>query len=47
MASSYGCIRMRSRDVIALYDTVGTGARVFVTTRPLSEMKQFGEFGSE
>lgn len=26
--ASYGCIRMRSRDVIALYDRVGTGARV-------------------
>jgi lipoprotein-anchoring transpeptidase ErfK/SrfK len=29
-ASSYGCIRMRSRDVIALFDTVGVGARVAV-----------------
>lgn len=28
---SYGCIRMRSRDVIALYNTVGLGARVEVT----------------
>ena len=46
MASSYGCIRMRSRDVIALYDTVGTGARVFVTTRPLSEINNLAE-GSE
>ena len=46
MASSYGCIRMRSRDVIALYDTVGTGARVFVTTRPLSEIDNLAE-GSE
>lgn len=26
--ASYGCIRMRSRDVIALYDRVGSGARV-------------------
>ncbi|MGB8465545.1 MAG: L,D-transpeptidase [Terrimicrobiaceae bacterium] len=32
--SSYGCIRMRSGDVIALYDTVGTGARVLITTQP-------------
>ncbi len=31
--ASFGCIRMRSRDIIELYDTVGTGARVFVTTR--------------
>jgi len=30
---SYGCIRMGSRDVIELNDTVGTGARVFITTR--------------
>ncbi len=26
--ASFGCIRMRSRDVIALYNTVGIGARV-------------------
>lgn len=31
--ASYGCIRMRSVDVIDLYDTVGLGARVFITTR--------------
>ncbi len=30
--ASYGCIRMRSRDVIALFDTVGVGARVKVVT---------------
>lgn len=28
--ASYGCIRMRSRDVIALYDMVGVGTRVRV-----------------
>jgi hypothetical protein len=28
--ASYGCIRMRSRDVISLYNTVGVGARVEV-----------------
>lgn len=32
---SYGCIRMRSRDVIALYNTVGVGARVEVTTHSI------------
>jgi lipoprotein-anchoring transpeptidase ErfK/SrfK len=32
---SYGCVRMRSRDVIALYDTVGVGAQVEITTAPL------------
>lgn len=26
--ASYGCVRMRSRDVISLYNTVGEGARV-------------------
>jgi len=25
---SYGCVRMRSRDVVSLYNTVGVGARV-------------------
>lgn len=29
-ASSYGCIRMASADVIDLYDRIGTGARVYV-----------------
>ncbi len=28
--ASYGCIRMRSRDVIELFDTVGNGARVII-----------------
>ncbi len=27
---SFGCIRMKSRDVIELYDTVGVGARVTI-----------------
>ena len=34
VASSYGCIRMRSADVISLYDTVGVGARVVITPMP-------------
>lgn len=33
--ASYGCIRMRSSDVIALYDTVGEGARINISTAPL------------
>ncbi len=33
-AASFGCIRMRSRDVITLYETVGVGARVKITTMP-------------
>ena len=32
---SYGCIRMRSRDVIRLYDTIGLGARVIILCGPL------------
>jgi hypothetical protein len=34
--ASYGCVRMRSRDVIALYDEVGNGARVFIRNEPLA-----------
>ncbi len=33
--ASYGCVRMRSRDVIALFDTVGVGARVEILETPL------------
>jgi lipoprotein-anchoring transpeptidase ErfK/SrfK len=33
--ASYGCVRMRSRDVVSLFDTVGEGARVQITTDPL------------
>lgn len=33
--ASYGCIRMRSRDVVALFKTVGVGARVEITREPL------------
>jgi len=32
---SYGCVRMRSRDVISLYDTVGVGAQVEIVMGPL------------
>ncbi|MFZ4775794.1 MAG: L,D-transpeptidase family protein [Terrimicrobiaceae bacterium] len=35
MPVSFGCIRMRSRDVIELFDTVGTGAIVVITPKPL------------
>ncbi len=34
---SYGCIRMRSSDVIALFDRVGVGARVDIFREPLAE----------
>ncbi len=33
--ASYGCIRMRSRDVIELFNILGVGARVEITTEPL------------
>src|SRR5438874_1115723 len=33
---SYGCVRMRSEDVIKLYDMVGRGARVSIVDAPLS-----------
>ena len=34
--ASYGCIRMRSRDVIQLFDVVGYGAKVTILDAPLS-----------
>ena len=33
--ASYGCIRMRSRDVIELYNIVGWGAKVTIINTPL------------
>ena len=33
---SYGCIRMKSKDVIELFDTVGTGTRVEITEERVS-----------
>lgn len=36
LPSSYGCIRMRSRDVIALYNRVGIGAKVDIFNEPLA-----------
>ena len=33
--ASYGCVRMRSKDIIEVFDRVGTGARVWIETRPL------------
>ena len=34
--ASYGCVRMRSRDVIHLYDIVGRGAKVTIVNLPLA-----------
>jgi lipoprotein-anchoring transpeptidase ErfK/SrfK len=36
-AASFGCVRMRSRDIIALYDIVGVGARVQIVDAPLRQ----------
>ena len=36
--ASFGCIRMRSRDVIQLYDAVGWGAKVTIVNEPLEAM---------
>jgi lipoprotein-anchoring transpeptidase ErfK/SrfK len=36
--ASYGCIRMRSRDVIQLYDIVGPRARVTILDQSLTAM---------
>ncbi len=36
LAASYGCIRMRSGDIIRLYDTVGAGAAVTIVNAPLA-----------
>ena len=33
--ASYGCVRMRSQDVIQLYDIVGPGAKVTIVNEPL------------
>jgi lipoprotein-anchoring transpeptidase ErfK/SrfK len=33
--ASYGCIRMRSRDVVQLFDIVGRGAQVSIVDAPL------------
>src|SRR4029079_16005576 len=38
--ASYGCIRMRSRDVVQLFNTVGVGARVEITPDPLTTRSQ-------
>src|SRR5204862_7576389 len=34
--ASFGCIRMRSSDIIQLYDIVGTGAAVTIVNAPLA-----------
>ncbi len=36
--ASYGCVRMRSRDVIRLYEIVGAGAQVSIVNAPLAAL---------
>lgn len=36
--ASYGCIRMRSVDVINLYSLIGTGAQVTIADQPLADL---------
>ncbi|MGH8165181.1 MAG: L,D-transpeptidase, partial [Rhodanobacteraceae bacterium] len=38
LPASYGCVRMRSRDIIQLFDIVGPGARVEIATEPLAAL---------
>ena len=41
--ASFGCIRMRSRDVIALYDSVHIGMHVVITRKQISDFIQADE----
>ena len=41
--ASFGCIRMRSRDVIALYDSVHIGMHVTITQKQMSNLIQADE----
>ena len=34
--ASFGCVRMRSADIIALYDEIGVGAHVTIADQPLA-----------
>ena len=38
--ASYGCIRMRSRDVIRLFDSVAVGTRIAVVNTPMSRVSR-------
>ncbi|MEO5719695.1 MAG: L,D-transpeptidase [Chthoniobacterales bacterium] len=38
LPTSYGCIRMRSQDVIELFDIVGNGAQVRIENQPLEAL---------
>jgi lipoprotein-anchoring transpeptidase ErfK/SrfK len=36
--ASYGCIRMRSRDIVRLFDAVSVGTRIEIVDRPLAQV---------
>ncbi|MFA9274588.1 MAG: L,D-transpeptidase family protein [Candidatus Aquirickettsiella gammari] len=38
-AASFGCIRMRSADIVRLYDAIALGAKVVVSEAPLESLK--------
>jgi hypothetical protein len=38
--ASFGCIRMKSADVIELFDMVGVGTKVDITRQPLDDIVQ-------
>jgi lipoprotein-anchoring transpeptidase ErfK/SrfK len=44
---SYGCIRMRSKDVIELFDSVKKNTNVFVTSGPLPKRFAMGDTQSK
>jgi lipoprotein-anchoring transpeptidase ErfK/SrfK len=41
--ASFGCIRMRSKDVIVLYDLVHIGMHVRISNKPMSDLISFEE----
>lgn len=40
---SYGCIRMRSRDIVELFDDTELNTRIFITSRPLPKNTAMGD----
>lgn len=45
--ASFGCIRMRSRDIIELFNRIGVGAKVDISNRPVrSAISQVASFNT-
>ncbi|MCX6974919.1 MAG: L,D-transpeptidase [Verrucomicrobia bacterium] len=40
---SYGCIRMRSHDIVELFDDTELNTRIFITSRPLPKNTAMGD----